>query len=190
MKVHCFLFVLIAFVPILVHGQIQQERARQIATHQIQPILDSISAANIHAYLDTLVGFYTRHTISDTTSDSVGIGAARRWVLRKFQEFSVASGGRLQPSFFDFTATICGVNALYKNVMAVLPGTLTPDRYFIVSGHLDNRGDPSNACLYQIFSPGANDDGSGTAISIELARVMSRYQFDASIIFMAVVGED
>lgn len=186
-----FLFSILLFLPAISASQTQHERAAGIASHQIQSLLDSISATNIHAYLDTLVGFYTRHTMSDTTSDLVGIGAARRWVFRKFQEFSQASGGQLQPMYFDFDATICGVTKHHRNVMAVLPGTLTPDRYFIVSGHLDNRGDPINACSYQnLFSPGANDDGSGTAISIELARVMSQYQFDASIIFMAVTGED
>lgn len=175
----------------IAHGQSQEHRALNGASHQIQAILDSISATNIRAYLDTLVGFYTRHTVSDTTSDSAGIGAARRWILGKFQEFVPASGGRLQPMYFDFDATICGIFGRHRNVMAVLPGTLTPNRYFIVSGHMDNRGDPNNACTWQnLFSPGANDDGSGTAISIELARVMSQYQFEASIIFMAVTGED
>ncbi len=157
---------------------------------QIQAILDSIQAGNIRSYLDTLVSFTYRHTVDDTTSMATGMGAARRWVYRKFQEFSAASGGRLQPQYFDFTATICGSTRLHRNVMAILPGTVTPNRYFVVSGHLDTRGDPNNACASGIFSPGANDDGSGTAVSIELARVLSAYQFDASIIFMAVVGED
>jgi len=194
----CFLAAFVLFFIVTDEGQAQvsifqtqEERALAIASHQIRAILDSISVANIHAYLDTLVGFYTRHTMSDTTSDSVGIGAARRWIFRKFQEFVPASGGRLQPMYFDFDATICGIFGRHRNVMAILPGTLTPNRYFIVSGHMDNRGHPTNACAWQnLFSPGANDDGSGTAISIELARVMSRYQFDASIIFMAVTGED
>jgi hypothetical protein len=159
-------------------------------SHQIQAIIDSISANNVRSYLDTLVSFTFRHTVDDTTSLTTGIGAARRWVYRKFQEFSTASGGRLQPQYFDFTATICGVTRLHRNVMAVLPGTVTPNRYFVVSGHLDTRGDPNNSCAFGIFSPGANDDGSGTAASIEMARVLSRYQFDASLIFMAVVGED
>jgi len=172
-------------------AQTQVDRADAIASHDIQAILDSISATNIRSYLDTLVGFYTRHTLSDTTSDSVGVGAARRWVFGKFQELSQASGGRLQPAYFDFNATICGVTNEHRNVMAILPGTVTPDRYFVVSGHLDNRGDPVSACTFQsVFSPGANDDGSGTAVSIELARVLSQYQFESSLVFMAVVGED
>ena len=172
------------------HSGGRDQLAIRRASHQIQAILDSISAANIRSYLDTLEGFQFRHTMDDTLSPTTGMGAARRWVHRKFQEFSAASGGRLQPMYFDFTATICGISRLHRNVMAILPGTLTPDRYFIVSGHLDTRGDPNNACAYGIFSPGAVDDGSGTAVSIELARVMSQYQFDASLIFMAVTGED
>ncbi len=167
-----------------------EQEGRSTASHQIQAILDSISATNIRAYLDTLVAVRFRHTMDDTISQTTGMGAARRWVFRKFQEFSAASGGRLQPQYFDFTATICGQTRLHRNVMAILPGTVTPNRYFVVSGHLDTRGDPNSACAFGIFSPGANDDGSGTAVSIELARVLSRYQFDASLIFMAVVGED
>jgi len=167
-----------------------ERRVQSIASHQMQAILDSISAIHIRSYLDTLVGFTYRHTMDDTVSATTGMGAARRWVYRKFQEFSTASGGRLQVQYFDFVATICGITQLHRNVMAILPGTVTPNRYFVVSGHLDTRGDPNNACAYGIFSPGANDDGSGTAVSIELARVLSRYRFDASIIFMAVTGED
>ena len=171
-------------------GGEQERRASVYASHQIQAILDSISATNIKGYLDTIVGVQFRHTMDDTLSQTTGIGAARRWVYRKFQEFSAASGGRLQPQYFDFTATICGQTRLHRNVMAILPGTVTPNRYFVVSGHLDTRGDPNAACAFGIFSPGANDDGSGTAVSIELARVLSKYRFDASLIFMAVVGED
>lgn len=74
--------------------------------------------------------------------------------------------------------------------MAILPGALTPDRYFIVSGHYDSRGSTSNGCSFNIPAPGANDDGSGTAASLELARVFSRYTFDASLIFMTVTGEE
>ncbi len=164
--------------------------ARTRMTHQIQAILDSISATNIHRYLDTLVSFQFRHTVDDTTSLTTGMGAARRWILSKFQEFSVASGGRLQPQYFDFDANICIGVSLHRNVMAILPGTVTPNRYFIVSGHMDTRGDPNNSCAHGIFSPGAVDDGSGTVISLELARVMSQYQFESSIIFMTVTGED
>src|SRR5262249_23457279 len=79
----------------------QKPRATAGGSASIPAMFDSISASNIHAYLDTLVGFYTRHTVSDTASDSTGIGAARRWVYSKFQEFSIASGGRLQPAYFD-----------------------------------------------------------------------------------------
>src|SRR5437867_2757958 len=187
------LFALLAtfvFISSPVRGGGIQQLPSASDSHEIQAILDSIKAGNIRAYLDTLVAFTYRHTVDDTTSLTTGIGAARRWVYGKFQEFRTASGGRLQPQYFDFTATICGVTQVYRNVMAVLPGTVTPNRYFVVSGHLDTRGDPNNSCAYGIFSPGANDDGSGTAVSIELARVLSRYQFDASLIFMTVVGED
>ena len=184
-------FVVVVAAPVNnAFGENQERLALARATHQIQAILDSISADSIRAYLNTLVGFQFRHTLDDTVSETTGMGAARRWVYKKFQEFSAASGGRLQPQYFDFTRTICNVTTLHRNVLAILPGTLTPERYFVVSGHMDTRGNPTDACRFGIISPGANDDGSGTIVSLELARVMSKYQFDASIIFMAVTGED
>lgn len=131
----------------------QEVRAVRNISHQIHSILDSISAENIHRYLDTLVGVTYRHTLDDTVSLTVGMGAARRWIYKKFQEISAASGGRLQPTYFDFVSNICGVTRLHRNVMAILPGTRTPDRYFVVSGHTDTRGDPNSACIYNIISP-------------------------------------
>jgi len=133
-----------------------------------------------------MASFFTRHTNSDTVSETTGIGAARRWVYSKFQEFSNNSGGVLQPQYFDFIFS----NRLQRNVMAVLPGIMaqSQDRIFVISGHLDSR----NADLSDItgLAKGVNDDGSGCAVSLELARIMSQYQFDATIIFMCVTGEE
>ena len=184
------LALVIVCYPFDAHAGVGNRLPSAAVVHQMQTILDSIQTSNIRHYLDTIVSFTYRHTVDDTTSLTTGIGAARRWVFSKFQEFSAASGGRLQPQYFDFTTAICGVTQVYRDVMAILPGTVTPDRYFIVSGHLDTRGDPNNSCAFGIFSPGANDDGSGTAATLELARVLSSYQFDASLIFATYVGED
>jgi len=156
----------------------------------IQAMVDSVSRERIRGYLEKLVGFYTRHTNSDTLSPGRGIGAARRWVRDQFQEFSDRSGGRLRPELFWFEETICGRPARHANVLATLPGTLSEakERHFIVSGHLDDR--TFGVCDDTSFAPGANDDGSGTASSIEAARVMSPFAVDATVIFMAVTGED
>jgi len=158
------------------------------ANPKIQALVDSVSAQRIRSDLAMLESFETRHSNSDTVSSTRGIGAARRWIKSQFEQTRVATGGVLRPEFFLFNANICGRAGLHANVMATLPGMLAPDRHFIVSGHMDNRN--AEGCDANVFAPGTNDDGSGTAASIEIARVMSKLQFDASLIFMTVTGED
>ncbi|MCI0691625.1 M20/M25/M40 family metallo-hydrolase [candidate division KSB1 bacterium] len=155
---------------------------------EIQRLLDAISADSLRSYVASLAGFETRHSISDTVSSAKGIGAARRWLRQKLQNFSRASGGRLQVYYDDFTTTICGVTALQRNVVARLPGTVSPERQILVSGHYDSR--TTERCDGQGFAPGANDDASGTAGVLELARVLSRHQFEATILFVAFTGEE
>ncbi len=157
----------------------------------IQTMIDSVSADSLHSYLDRLVGFHTRHTNSDTSSPDTGIGAARNWMLNKYDQFDARTNGGVRGSFFVFSASSCGVtNNAHKNVLATITGTTAPERYFIASGHMDNR--TVNGCDNVSFAPGANDDGSGTVASIELARVMSKFanSFESSLILMAVTGED
>lgn len=153
---------------------------------QIQAMVDAVSADSIELYIDKLVSFHTRHTNSDTVSADTGIGAARRWVYSKFQQ--TANTTPLSPEYFWFIESVCGINGLHANVQATLPGSLTPDRFFLVSGHMDSRN--AAQCDPVVFAPGANDDASGSVISIELARIMSQQSYDASLIFMAVTGED
>ena len=191
-SIRCIVFVALFLVSFVESASAGESRTHSnAAADPIQAMINDISADSIRSYIQTLEGFYTRHTNSDTTSTSKGIGAARRWVFNKFQQFSQQSGGKLITEYFDFSSTtIQGFTRLNRNIQARLPGTMTgsKDRYFIVSGHVDGRtvdGTDINS-----IAPSANDDGSGTAISLELARVMSKYQFDATLIFMAVVGED
>jgi hypothetical protein len=156
----------------------------------IEALVDSVSEEEILSSLENLEGFFTRHSISDTLSDSLGIGAARRWVFGKFQEFAAPPGSSLQPSYFDFEETICSVQGSHRNIMATLPGTMpvSIDRIFLVGGHLDSR--TRGSCDFESFAPGTNDDGSGTAAVIELARVLSLFDFDATLMFMASTGEE
>ncbi|MCH7761432.1 M28 family peptidase [candidate division TA06 bacterium] len=156
----------------------------------IQEMMDSVSVTRIEAHLRALEGFYTRHFNSDTLSDTLGIGAARRYIFDQFQAISDSNGGRLQVGYFDFIATVFGITRLHRNVVAILPGTQQPDsnRIFIVSGHMDSRC--GSASDFNCFAPGANDDGSGSVASIELAQVLAPHQFDATLIFMTVTGED
>ena len=158
----------------------------------IEAMMSQVSEDSLKLYVEKLVSFGTRHSLSDTVSDSRGIGAARRWVLSKFRQFSRENGNRLHAYLDPFTVPEgrrIPAPVLMKNTMAVLPGTDTAHpRYLVVSGHLDSR--VSDVMNSTDDAPGANDDASGVALVIELARIMSKYEFGASIIFVAVQGEE
>jgi len=160
---------------------------------EIEQMVKEISADSLRSYIYTLVSFGTRNTLSTQTDPKRGIGAARNWVLSRFNEFAKASSGRLsaiidtttlQPDGKRVTHTI-----LLGNVVATLKGTDPADnRIFLISGHLDNmRSSPTDSLG---DAPGANDDGSGTVAVMECARVMSKHSFPATIIFVAVSGEE
>lgn len=160
---------------------------------QIKKIIGEISAANIETSIRKLVSFGTRQTLSDQESPTRGIGAARRWIKSEFDRYSQESGGRLQVVEDEFMQP--PVNRVPKetklvNVVATLPGTQpeSKDRMYVVSGHYDSICSPGSDTTCD--APGANDDASGTAAVMEMARVMSKYQFDATIVFMTVAGEE
>lgn len=155
----------------------------------IQAIIDRISADTLEGMVRKLASFGTRHTMSKTTSDTEGIGAARRWMKRTL----VSYGGRLEVSFDTFLYEAdnrrIDRDVVMKNVMARLPGTdPSDDRIFIVSGHYDSRAseikDSTSA------APGASDDASGTAAAMEMARVLADEQFPATLLFVGVPGEE
>jgi hypothetical protein len=159
----------------------------------IHSIVSEISAARIESNIKTLVGFHTRNTLSDTESKTTGIGAARRWIKSEFDRYSQDSGGRLQVAVDEFTQPPGRRNPKpvdVVNVVATLPGSQAEsrDRLYVVSGHYDSR--VSNVMDVTSFAPGADDDASGTAAVMEMARVMSKHQFNATLVFMAVAGEE
>jgi Zn-dependent M28 family amino/carboxypeptidase len=159
----------------------------------IKNMVNDVSAKNVEATVRKLVSFGTRHTLSDTTSKTTGIGAARNWIKSEFEKYSLESGGRLKISFDTFIQPADGnrvpKDATLKNVLATLPGTdPTDDRIFIVSGHYDSRASQANDAISK--APGAVDDASGTATVMELARVMSKQKYNATIIFMAAKNKD
>ncbi|MEE9166727.1 MAG: M28 family peptidase [Candidatus Neomarinimicrobiota bacterium] len=157
----------------------------------IEEMVNMVSEDELLNNLESLVGFHTRHTSSDTSSTDTGIGAARNFILSSFEEYRQAGGGSLEASFFVFPATVCEVvNSAHKNVLATIPGISTPERVFMASGHMDNR--PIDICDFTSFAPGANDDGSGTVVSMELARIFSHFtdSFESTVILMTVTGED
>lgn len=157
----------------------------------VQKMLKEVSAKNIETYIRKLVSFGTRNTLSEQDSKTRGIGAARDWILEEFRKISIDCGMCLQPqtqSFLQPRGNRIPEPTTLTNVFAILPGTTDPSRIYVVSGHYDSMcSSPTDA---KCDAPGANDDASGTAVSIELARVMSKYKFDATIVFMAVPGEE
>ncbi|CAI2767975.1 M28 family metallopeptidase [Flavobacterium collinsii] len=160
---------------------------------EIKKMISEIKAENLEATIHKLVSFGTRHTLSDTKSKTRGIGAAQQWVKAEFDRFALESGGRLtsQIDYFDVKADGKRItkDSQLGNVMATLKGTDSNDnRVFIISGHLDSR--VSDVMNVKSDAPGANDDGSGVAAVIELAKVMSKRSFPATIIFVAVTGEE
>jgi hypothetical protein len=156
----------------------------------IDAIVREISAQRIQAYVEKLVSFGTRHTMSETESNTRGIGAARRWIKAELER---CGAGRLDVRFQSHLHPVA--NRISRpteivNVVATLPGTqpASRDRYYVVSGHYDSR--VTDVMNYTSDAPGANDDASGTAAVMEMACVMARHKFDASLVFMTVAAEE
>jgi len=149
------------------------------------------SADRIQSDIQTLVDFGTRHTLSETKSDTRGIGAARRWIFSEFETISNACGGCLEVIYVS--DTISGETRIpdpveVVSVLAIQRGTIDPDRYVMMSGDIDSRvTDPLNG---RSDSPGANDNASGMAGVIEAARVLSKREFAGSIIYAGLSGEE
>ncbi|AWM31509.1 M20/M25/M40 family metallo-hydrolase [Hymenobacter nivis] len=190
------LILLLALLPLAAVAQPAQIPAAPLlpkADPAIAKLVSEISAKNLQADIEKLVSFGTRHTLSDTQSPTRGIGAARKWVQGEFEKYSKASGGRLKVEMDTFTVKPDGrrINkpVLMANVLATLPGTDPTDtRVILVSGHIDSRvSDVMNATA---DAPGANDDGSGTVLVMELARVLAGQKFPCTLKFVVVQGEE
>jgi hypothetical protein len=151
-------------------------------------LVANISPDSMKKTLIAMKGFRNRNSGSDTSSATFGIGAARRWVYNKFMQFSAANGNRLRPAYFQFDRSMCSVNR-HRNVLAVLPGSQTTDRSVIlIEAHIDSRCEGSCDITCNAF--GIEDNATGTALVIELARVMSQYTFRNTIVFAIVTGEE
>ena len=159
----------------------------------IEQMVKEVSPDSLRAYIEKMVSFGTRSTLSTTTDPAKGIGAAREWVVKKFREFGKASNGRLQ-SYVDTTTLAADGRRIDSrislgNAVAILKGTdPNDDRIYLISGHLDSR--VTDVMDRTSDAPGANDDGSGVAAVMECARIMSRHSFPATIIFVAFSGEE
>ncbi len=163
------------------------------SSSDIYNIIDNISAERIEQDITTLVNFGTRHTLSDTVSNKRGIGAARRWIKSAFEETSKACDNCLEVFFQGDLVKKGTNNRIVKdvevvNVMAIQRGTKYPNRFILMSGDIDSRvSDPTD---YTSTSPGANDNASGMAGTLEAARVLSQYKFENSIIYVGLSGEE
>ena len=156
-------------------------------------IVNAVSADRLEKDITKLVNFGTRHTLSDTVSSTRGIGAARRWIKAEFDKISAACGNCLEVTYQRTLVKKDANPRITKdveivNVIAIQRGTKFPDRYVIMSGDIDSRiSDVNN---YTDDSPGANDNATGVAGALEAARVLSKYKFPSSVIYVGLSGEE
>lgn len=151
-------------------------------------LVAEINADSLRAYLEQMSVFGNRNTGSDTSSTTFGIGAARRWALEKFQLFSSQNENRLVPSYLQFGQDICGVGQ-HRNIFAVLPGQgVHFDEVVLLEAHFDSRCEA--VCDVDCTAHGMEDNGSGSALILELARVMAQYSFDRTLVFVLTIGEE
>jgi len=160
---------------------------------QMYDIVHAVSADRIEANIRKLAGFGTRNTLSDTVSDTRGIGAARRWIKSEFEKISEACNGCLEVSYNKGLALASEsrripVDTWIVNVVAIQRGTKYPNRYIIMSGDIDSRASSSTDGVTD--APGANDNASGMAGAMEAARVLSKYTFESSIVYVGLSGEE
>ena len=158
----------------------------------VYEIISNISEDRLRDDIQTLVNFGTRHTLSDTVSETRGIGAARRWIKKEFEQISDDCYGCLevfyQNNYFKKNNLRLIKDVWINNVVAIQRGTKYPNRYIIMSGDIDSRvSDPND---FKSDSPGANDNATGMAGTMEAARVLSKFKFENSIIFVGLSGEE
>ena len=187
MKFRMFAF----FALCLCFSLVQIAAQKQKPNPEIVKMVKEVSAKNIEATIRKLVSFGTRNTLSEQDNPVRGVGAARDWLYVEFQRISSDCGGCLdvqKQTFLQPKSARVAEPTNLTNVFAVLKGTTDPTRIYVVSGHYDSMcTSPTDA---KCDAPGANDDASGTAVSLELARIMSKRKFDATIVFMTVPGEE
>ena len=175
----CFLFITISLA-------LGQQDAR------MYDIIEAVSANRIITDVETLANFGTRHTLSDTLSETRGIGAARRWIKKSFTQISADCGNCLevfeQKNMFKADGRRLTRDVWINNIVAIQRGSVHPNRFVIMSGDIDSRvSDPNN---FTSDSPGANDNATGMAGAIEAARVLSKYRFANSIVYVGLSGEE
>nr|WP_298999234.1 M28 family metallopeptidase [uncultured Allomuricauda sp.] len=160
---------------------------------RIYDIINSVSAERLEKDITTLANFGTRHTLSDTISQTRGIGAARRWIKSEFDKISTDCDDCLEVFYQKDLVKKGEGRRITKdvwvvNVLAIQRGTKNPNRFIIMSGDIDSRASDAND--YTSDAPGANDNATGMAGAIEASRVLSKYKFENSIIYVGLSGEE
>ena len=180
------LAALAALLPLAAYAQ------TPAATEQplLHAVAGQVEAERLRADITALVGFGTRHTMSETRSETRGIGAARRWTEREFRTISQACGGCLEITLPADTVTgrRVPIPTEVVNVVAIQRGAGDPNRVIIISGHIDSR--VTDVMDFTSDAPGANDDASGVAAVLEAARVLSKHRFDATLVYAVLSGEE
>jgi hypothetical protein len=185
---YALLVPLLLFASTIVFSQVPPQ-----ADLKMYAIVDSVSATRLETDIRKLANFGTRHTLSDTLSETRGIGAARRWIKSEFDKISADCGGYLEV-FYHRTLVKGDEKTRIKNdtwivnVIAIQQGTEHPNRYVMMSGDIDSRA--SDVLNGTIDAPGANDNATGMAGALEAARVLSKYKFPNSIAYVGLSGEE
>src|SRR5262245_19210261 len=159
--------------------------------HELRELLRQVDPRRIEATIQRLVQFGTRHTLSSQTDPVRGIGAATTWVFDQLQAIAATSGGTMtvqKQSFVQPVSSRIPVPTTITNVIATLKGTASAERFYVVTGHLDSRA--TDVMDFTSDAPGADDDGSGVACILELARVFATHQFPGTLVFATVAGEE
>ncbi len=185
----CVLFIALSAAP----SEAQRREKTPKKSLEIAAMVNEIKPSNIEQTIRSLAGFGTRNTLSSQDNPKRGIGAARDWIYNEFKKISEATGGRLiveKQTFLQPAAARVPKPTILTNIVATLPGDLpeAQNRRLIVSGHYDSMcASPTDA---EHDAPGANDDASGCAAVLEIARAMSNRRFRATLVFVCVAGEE
>ena len=157
----------------------------------LRAVLRQVDPARIKATVLRLTQFGTRHTASSQTDPVRGIGAATAWVYAQLQAAAAPSGGRMtvqKQTFVQPVSSRIPVPTTITNVIATLKGTASPERFYVITGHLDSR--VTDVLNFTSDAPGADDDGSGVAVVLELARLFATHEFPGTVVFATVAGEE
>jgi hypothetical protein len=172
-------------------SEVGVELLPQAPDAELKEMLDVIDPVRIEAIIEKLVSFGTRHTLSTQNSTTRGIGAARDWIASEMRTYAAESEGRMTitvPGYIQPIASRITFPTKISNVLATIKGSVDPSRVYVITGHYDSR--VTDVLDYTSDAPGANDDASGVAVVMEIARILAKKQPKATIILGAVAGEE